>query len=68
MENKNNEIWNYLISTSKELDLFAAKVRRNIHKVDDVRCQVLFETSAEVLIGLKHAYDDFLKQNEKVWL
>jgi hypothetical protein len=63
----NNEIWNYLIGTSKELDDLAAKVRRNIHKVDDPRSQALFETSAEVLIGLKHAYDDFLKQKEKVW-
>jgi hypothetical protein len=33
--------------------------RENVAKVDDPRAQALFETTAEVLIGLKTAYEHF---------
>ena len=66
MENK-NEIYKYLIATSNDLENLAVKLRKNITKVQDPKCEALFETSAEVLIGLKHAYDDYLKHEEKAW-
>jgi hypothetical protein len=64
---KINETWSYIIETSKNLDDLAAKIRKNILKIDDPKCEALFETSAEVLLGLKHAYDDYLKKSEKAW-
>ena len=40
-------------------------VRRDIERVDDPKAQVLFETSAEVLIGLRMAYQHFQSRSEK---
>jgi hypothetical protein len=62
-----NEIWSYLIATSKDIEELAVKIRKNISKVNDPKSEALFETSAEVLMGLKHAYDDYLKQDELAW-
>ena len=41
--------------------------REDVNKITDPRAQVLFETTAEVLIGLQKAYDDFERKNEKAW-
>jgi hypothetical protein len=65
--NSRNEIWSYLIATAKDLDDLAAKVRKNIPRVSDPKSEALFETTAEVLLGLKHAYDDYLKHDEQAW-
>lgn len=40
-------------------------VRQDIDKVDDVKARVLFETTAEVLIGLKTTYHHFESRSEK---
>jgi len=40
-------------------------VRRDIDRVDNPKAQVLFETSAEVLIGLRTAYQHFQSGAEK---
>jgi len=40
-------------------------VRRDIDRVDNPKAQVLFETSAEVLIGLRTAYQHFQSGTEK---
>lgn len=42
-------------------------LREDVGHVDDPRAQALFETSAEVLGGLKKAYDHFEKKNEEAW-
>ena len=57
----------YLADTSKSLDELAKTLRQYIKEVDAPKAEALFETSAEVLKGLKHAYDDFLQSNEKTW-
>jgi uncharacterized membrane-anchored protein YhcB (DUF1043 family) len=57
----------YLTDTAKSLDDLARTLRQYIKEVDDPKAEALFETSAEVLKGLKHAYDDFLQSNEKAW-
>ncbi|MFA6734922.1 MAG: hypothetical protein WCS71_07500 [Sphaerochaetaceae bacterium] len=68
MENENpNEIWKSIITVSKDIDDLAQKIRRNIGRVNFPKADALFETSAEVLLGLKKAYDDFLKHEEKAW-
>lgn len=42
-------------------------LRQDIQKVDDPKAQALFETSAEVLTGLKTAYAHYEKQSEAAW-
>ena len=41
--------------------------RDNVQKVDDPKAQALFETTAEVLDGLRKAYDDFEVKKEPAW-
>lgn len=60
-------IGKYLVDISKSLDELARTLRQYVKEVDDPKAEALFETSAEVLKGLKHAYDDFLQSSEKAW-
>jgi hypothetical protein len=62
-----NELWGTIIAASRDLEELAKKIRRNIGKVDYPKADALFETSVEVLLGIKKAYDDFLKHEEKAW-
>ena len=41
--------------------------REDIHKVDDPSAKALFETTAEVLIGLRTAYEHFEQKSEEAW-
>lgn len=66
MENP-NETWSIVIATSKDIDELVKKIRKNIGKADYPKADALFETSAEVLLGLKKAYDDFLRHEERAW-
>ena len=45
----------------------AQHAREDVAKVDDPRAKALFETTAEVLGGLRKAYDDFEKKSEAAW-
>jgi hypothetical protein len=42
-------------------------LRDDIKKVSDPKLQALFETSAEVIIGLSKAISDYEEKNEDVW-
>jgi hypothetical protein len=42
-------------------------VRADIQKVDEPQLKAMFETSAEVLIGLIKAFSDYEKKNEAAW-
>jgi hypothetical protein len=42
-------------------------LRGNVRQLDDPRAQALYETSAEVLLGLKKAFMDYSKQSESAW-
>jgi ABC-type enterochelin transport system substrate-binding protein len=42
-------------------------LREDVGKVTEPKFQALFETSAEVLIGLVKAFDDYEKQSELAW-
>jgi hypothetical protein len=42
-------------------------LREDIGNISEPKAQALFETSAEVLIGLVKAFDDYEKKNEEVW-
>jgi hypothetical protein len=41
--------------------------RQDVHKISDPKAQALFETTAEVLTGLRKAFDDFEQRNEEAW-
>lgn len=41
--------------------------RQDVGKVSDPKAQALFETTAEVLIGLKKAFEDFEQRAEPAW-
>jgi hypothetical protein len=42
-------------------------LRKDVGKVTEPKAQALFETSAEVLIGLVKAFDDYEKISEAAW-
>ncbi len=41
--------------------------REDVGKVKDPKAQALFETTAEVLLGVRKAYEDFERQEEPAW-
>jgi hypothetical protein len=42
-------------------------LREDVTKVNDPAAKALFETSAEVLIGLEKAFSDYESKNEPAW-
>lgn len=50
-----------------ELDGLIAHLRQDVDRVTDVKARVLFETTAEVLTGLKKAYDDYDNGSESAF-
>ncbi|MBW4699762.1 MAG: hypothetical protein KME03_18065 [Aphanocapsa lilacina HA4352-LM1] len=42
-------------------------LRTDVDKVDDTKARVLFETTAEVLLGLRTAYDHYESGSEKAF-
>ncbi len=49
------------------LDQLITHLRQDVSKVDDPRAEALFETTAEVLQGLKNAFQHFGDQSEAAW-
>ncbi len=56
-----------LSNTVKSLEDLVTEVRGNINNVDEPKAQALLETTAEVLIGLKKAYQDYEGGGENAW-
>ena len=42
-------------------------LRADIDRVDEPQLKAMFETSAEVLIGLTKAFSDYERKNESAW-
>lgn len=42
-------------------------LREDVEKIDEPRAKALFETSAEVLGGLRKAFHDYQSKNEPAW-
>ena len=51
----------------KEFKMLIEHLRQDVTKVDDPAAKALFETSAEVLIGLEKAFTDYEEKNEPAW-
>jgi hypothetical protein len=62
-----NDTRTVLNTTKTQLDQLIAQVRKDIDQVQEPKAQALFETTAEVLIGLRKAYEDYTKGNEDAW-
>jgi hypothetical protein len=43
-------------------------LREDMQKVDEPQLKAMFETSAEVLGGLRKAFQDYEQKNEAAWL
>ena len=59
-----------LVHTSnvkKEFSELIDHLRRDVKIMDDEKAKALFEVSAEVLGGLKKAFEDYEKKNEAAW-
>ena len=42
-------------------------LRDDIEKINEPQAKAMFETSAEVLIGLKKTFEHYEKEQEKAW-
>ncbi len=51
----------------QRLQELADHLRKDIDKVDEPQLKAMFETSAEVLGGLKKAFQDYEQKNESAW-
>ena len=49
------------------IDELVQHMREDVTKVSNPKAQALFETSAEVLTGLRIAYDHFEQGTEPAW-
>ena len=45
----------------------AEHLREDVKKVDEPQAKALFETAAEVLLGLRNAFVDYEKGEEDAW-
>ena len=50
-----------------QLTQLVEHLRKDVGKVSEPKAQALFETCAEVLIGLAKAFGDYEKKNETAW-
>jgi hypothetical protein len=49
------------------LNDLAEHLRQDVTKIDEPRAMALFETAAEVLLGLAKAFDDYERGDERAW-
>jgi hypothetical protein len=45
----------------------ANHAREDVAKISDPKAQALFETTAEVLLGLVKTFEDFEQKSERAW-
>jgi hypothetical protein len=62
-----NDPRHHTANIKRMLDDTAQHAREDVEKVQDPKAKALFETTAEVLGGLRKAYDDFERKNEAAW-
>ena len=68
MEKKNtSNPMEHTANIKKEFRVLIEHLREDIEKVDDPSAKALFETSAEVLVGLEKAFSDYESKTEPAW-
>ena len=63
----NHDPQHHVTRIKAQIDELIQHARRDIQKIEEPRAQALFETTAEVLTGLKTAYEDYERGNEKAF-
>jgi hypothetical protein len=63
---KNNPI-HHTQKIKAQMNRLIGHLRGDVAKVTEPKAQALFETSAEVLIGLVKAFDDYERRSEAAW-
>ncbi len=56
-----------LTNTMGMLDNLISQVRSDLKSCQEPKAQALFETTAEVLLGLRRAFDDYKRTGEEAW-
>jgi hypothetical protein len=51
----------------KEFRELIVHLRGDINKIDEPKCQALFETAAEVIGGLETAFKHYEEKSEEAW-
>lgn len=64
--NENNPL-NHVRKMKNCLEENVEHLRSDIEKINEPQCKAIFETSAEVLLGLIKTLDDYEKKNESAW-
>jgi len=54
-------------NVQQKLEDLIRHLRQDVGRVDDPKAEALFETTAEVLGGLKTAYQHFSRRSEEAW-
>ncbi len=62
-----NDPRRYTTPIKFRLGELADQMRDGARKVDDEKAIALLETSAEVMMGVMKAFEDFESQNEAAW-
>ena len=57
----------HTITLREMLTTVVQHAREDVGKVDEPKAQALFETTAEVCIGLVTAFEHYEKQSEPAW-
>jgi hypothetical protein len=58
---------NYPQDIEMKLDKMSKELRKDMQKIEDPKGQALFETAAEVITGLKTAFEHYESESEQVW-
>ncbi len=58
---------NYPRAMEMKLDKMSKELRKDIRRIEDPKGQALFETAAEVITGLKTAFEHYESESEQVW-
>ena len=68
MENKTTSSpLEHITNVKKEFSELIDHLRRDVKIMDDDKAKAMFEVAAEVIGGLKKAFEDFEKKNEPAW-
>lgn len=57
----------YVQQYKYQLDELAYKLRRDLQQIAEPQARALMETSAEVILGLSRAFDDYQQKTEPAW-
>lgn len=62
-----NDPRHHTANIRKMLTELVDHARSDATKITDPKAQALFETTAEVLIGIRKAFEDYEQRNEPAW-